>query len=55
MRAIFLALASCRDPPNVVFMYAYDDWALSVVAAAAGEEDVRKAFVTRSKNYRCNC
>lgn len=48
---MFIALASC----NVVFMYAYDDWALSVVAAAAGEADVRKAFVARSKNYRCNC
>ena len=35
-------------------MYAYDDWALSVVAAAAGETDVRDAFVNRSKNYRCN-
>jgi putative alpha-1,2-mannosidase len=33
-------------------MYAYDDWALSVVAAAAGEADVQQAFVARSKNYR---
>lgn len=37
---------------NIGFMYAYDDWALSVVAAAAGEADVRNAFVARSKNYR---
>jgi putative alpha-1,2-mannosidase len=34
-------------------MYAYDDWALSVVAAAAGKADVHDAFVARSKNYRC--
>ena len=39
---------------DVMCMYAYDDWALSVVAAAAGETDVRDAFVNRSKNYRCN-
>jgi putative alpha-1,2-mannosidase len=45
-------VSGCFNHSNMICMYAYDDWALSVVAAAAGEVELHRTFVARSKNYK---